>query len=210
MSNATKFISIGIAFALTSHVFAAPPELSKDFWQVIDAARAKTKTKGASADPKALKRVLQKLSSTKLKEFTLEYRKGMIALNTWNIYGAGYVIDAGMSADGFHYYRSWILGKGKAVFDTALTAPDDLGKFIAKEEIVQNESLEYAALEVLEARRIKDPRKGLKGSTDDEPVGKIFDEETVYGLYPKLTKQFRTENVLLTMDIVATLRFLKA
>jgi hypothetical protein len=192
MKTVFKLLSFGFAFTLVGQVIAAPVELSKDFWQVIEAAKAKTKTKGASADPKALKAVLKTLSSAKLKEFTLEYRKGLMALNTYEIYGAGYVIDAGMSNDGFHYYRSWILGKGKEAFATAQSTPDDLGKFVMKDEIIQNEELEYAALDVLKAKKLKDPTKGLKGSPDDEPSGKLWTEETVYQLYPKLTKQFRS------------------
>jgi hypothetical protein len=96
----------------------------------------------------------------------------------------------GMSDDGFHYFRSWILGKGKAVYDLALSSPDELGAFGKPDDEFDNELLEYAAVEVLEKRGIADPTESLDASPDDVPVGEPWEEDDVYDLYPKLAKKF--------------------
>jgi hypothetical protein len=80
-------------------------------------------------------------------------------LNNWRLWAAGYVIAGGMSDDGFHYFRSWIVGKGKKVFDIAMKDPDELGPFIDDTE-VDNELLEYVAVEIAKARKIGSPRPG--------------------------------------------------
>jgi len=75
-------------------------------------------------------------------------------LNQWRLWAAGYVIAGGMSDDSFHYFRSWILGKGRDVFEVAMKDPDELGPFVDNND-VDNELLEYAALNVLNERTIE-------------------------------------------------------
>jgi len=41
-----------------------------------------------------------------------------------------YVITGGMSDDSFHYFRSWILGKGRNLFEVAIKDPNELGPFV--------------------------------------------------------------------------------
>jgi hypothetical protein len=74
--------------------------------------------------------------------------------------------------------------------EQALTDPDGLGPFVDTEE-VDNELLEYVALEILESRGVEeDPREDVERSADDEPVGEAFDEDTVDEAYPRLAEQF--------------------
>ena len=94
-----------------------------------------------------------------------------------------------MGDDSFHYFRSWIIGKGKQAFDLALKSPDGLAPLIDNNE-VDNELLEYIALEVLEKKGInEDPRERADRSPDDEPAGEPFDEETVAQNFPKLASR---------------------
>jgi hypothetical protein len=112
-------------------------------------------------------------------------------LNTWRLWGAGHVITSDMSADSFRYFRTWIVGVGKRVFETAKKDPDALGKFIDFDEDpinVDNESLEYVALEIFKERgRDLDPRGLSSSSADDEPLGFPFDLQTLAVDYPMLT-----------------------
>jgi hypothetical protein len=96
----------------------------------------------------------------------------------------------GMGDDSFHYFRSWIIGKGKSAYETALSSPDDLGPFASEDDEFENELLEYAVLDVLEERELDDPAEEFEGSPDDAPQGEAWDEDDVYDLYPKLNKQF--------------------
>jgi len=154
------------------------------FWALIDQARAGSR---ASASPQQLSSVLETLNSSEIQDFGHAFYEKLCDLNHWRIWGAGYVISGGMGDDSFHYFRSWIIGKGKAVFELALTNPDELGPFVDTREI-DNELLEYIPLKVLEKRGIKeDLREQSDRSPDGEPEREAFDEDTVAAGFPKLS-----------------------
>lgn len=157
------------------------------FWAVIDQARAGST---ASASPKQLKIVLGRLDNAEILDFGHKFYETLCDLNQWNLWAAGYVITGGMGDDSFHYFRSWIIGKGKIAFDLALRDPDELAPLIDDQE-VDNELLEYVALKVLEERGIKeDPRERAERSPDDDPSGEPFEEETASSRFPKLSSRF--------------------
>jgi hypothetical protein len=156
------------------------------FWSIIDSAQGGS----SSASPDRLADILGPLAKDEVSDFGLLFYNKICLLNSWRLWGAGYVIAGGMSDDSFHYFRSWIIGKGKNVYEIALTDPDQLGPFIDDPE-VENELLEYVAIEVLEKRGIKeDPRDRADRTADFEPAGTPFEEDTVASSFPKLAAQF--------------------
>lgn len=154
------------------------------FWALIDQARAGSQ---ASASAQQLTRVVEGLNSSEIQDFSYAFYEKLCDLNHWRLWGAGYVISGGMGDDSFHYFRSWIIGKGKAVFEVAHTNPDELGPFVDTRE-VDNELLEYVPLNVLKKRGIKeDPRDQSDRSPDGKPEGEPFDEDTVAASFPRLS-----------------------
>ncbi len=161
-----------------------------EFWDLIAKARGTTSPGAPGATPEELRAVLEGLPSAEVARFEEHFYRKLCELNTWRLWGAGYVIAGGMSDDGFHYFRSWIIGKGQAAFELAKTDPDALGPLVDDPE-VDNEELEYVALEVLESRGVEDdPRERCPDDPDDDPEGEPFDEDTVEGSYPRLAAQF--------------------
>jgi hypothetical protein len=161
-----------------------PPQT---FWKLIQ---------DSLGDPNRLKPLLEALPDAEVQDFERQYYACLIALNRWDVWGAGYVAADGMSDDSFHYFRSWIIGKGEAVYSTALTDPDALGPYLQSEDpesetFLNNEELEYVALEVLEARGIEDdPRDDLDATADDEPAGTAWDDDSVYERFPAIAELF--------------------
>ena len=163
---------------------------TEQFWQTIDRARTGTTSMTPSASPEKLADILKAMPVEDLKSFLVHFYSRLVELNNWNLWGAGYVIAGGMSDDSFHYFRSWIVGKGQSAYDQALADPDQLGPWIDDDE-VDNELLEYVALEILEARGVEeDPRDDIEASADDEPKGEAFDEDEVERSYPRLAAKF--------------------
>ena len=156
------------------------------FWEIIREAQG---GHADSAAPDRLEEILNPLSDEEVSEFGLKFYAKLCELNSWDLWAAGYVIAGGMSGDGFHYFRSWIVGKGERVFEIAKSKPDELGPFI-EEEDVENESLEYVPIEILESRDLPDPRDRTNGSADAAPPGEPFDEDTVGERMPRLWEQF--------------------
>lgn len=161
------------------------------FWETVEKARGGSSPELPSTPPESLEKAIEKLPVEDVKEFLKHFYACLIELNRWNIWGAGYVIHGGMGDDSFHYFRSWIIGKGRSAYNQALADPDLLGPWIDDPEEVDNELLEYVALEVLESRGVEDdPREDVEGSPDDEPQGEPFDEEEVERSYPRLAAKF--------------------
>jgi hypothetical protein len=95
-----------------------------------------------------------------------------------------------MGDDSFHYFRSWIVGKGKNAFEVAMTDPDELGPLVDTNE-VDNELLEYVAVNILGQRSVEeDPRDRSDRRADGEPTGEPFEEDTVAAAFPKLAALF--------------------
>jgi len=164
------------------------PKISENqFWTVIDQARA---GRSASADPGRLGEILSRFDDDGVLEFGHMFYEKICDLNQWRLWGAGYVIAGGMSDDGFHYFRSWVIGKGKDVFEIAMKNPDKLGPFIDNVD-VDNELLEYVAVNILEQRGVEeDPRDRSERRADSEPAGEPFKEDTVAASFPKLAVLF--------------------
>ena len=159
--------------------------LSNQFWDIISAISDES-----GATPEKLVSHLKSLPDDAVVSFRKEFYQGLMNLNRWDIWGAGYVMAGGMGDDSFHYFRSWIIGKGKSAYETALRSPDDLGPFASEDDEFESELLEYAVLDVLEERELEDPADEFEGSPDDAPEGEAWDEDNVYDLYPKLSEQF--------------------
>ena len=165
----------------------APIIADEDFWSVIDQARAGS---SASASPERLSEILNRLSDDEIRDFGHMFYEKVCDLNKWQLWAAGYVIAGGMSDDGFHYFRSWIVGKGKHAFAVAMKDPDELGSFVDNNE-VDNELLEYVAVNILEQRGVEeDPRDRSDRRADEEPTGEPFDEGTLAAAFPKLASLF--------------------
>jgi hypothetical protein len=68
--------------------------------------------------------------------------------------------------------------------------PDELGPLVDNNE-VDNELLEYVAVNILEQRGVgEDPRDRCDRRADEEPTGEPFEEDTVAAAFPKLTALF--------------------
>jgi hypothetical protein len=160
-----------------------------EFYSLVESAREKSGPLDPSADPDSLRDILNDLDDEAIGEFIVEYARDLVRLNRWSIWGAGYVIAGGMSDDAFHYFRSWLIGKGRDAVEQALAEPDGLGIYVDNDE-VENELLEYVGIEILEERGIEDdPRDDIEESPDDDPIGDPFDEDTVDSDYPNLASR---------------------
>lgn len=156
------------------------------FWEIIDKSRAGSGPLDPSAEPERLAEVLNELDNAELTDFGATYYRKLCDLNAWPLWGAGYVLGGGMSDDGFHYFRSWIIGKGEAAFNQALTDPDGISSFVEDDCELDNELLEYVATEIAEGRGLQDPRDETgDANADDDPSGAAWEEDSVHLQFPK-------------------------
>lgn len=173
----------------------------RHFWELIDLARTRRTgaldTSGPSVDPQDLRDVLDSQDDASVNAFGQRFYELLCDLNQWQVWGAGDVIGGGLTGDGFHYFRSWLIGKGRDAVRVALTDPDALAQFCCDGEEPENELLEYVAVEILESRGLGDPREDTERDPDGEPAGEPPKQQplemhllAMRARYPRLAAHF--------------------
>ncbi|MFJ2743894.1 DUF4240 domain-containing protein [Streptomyces sp. NPDC087440] len=123
-----------------------------EFWEIVDSTRA-----AAEGDPEdhadlLVERLLQRDPDAVLdfaRHFEVRYNRAY----RWDLWGAAVVMMGGASDDAFDYFRCWLIGQGREVFEGALHEPDDLAGLLDDfdDEIDgDGEELGYAADEAYE------------------------------------------------------------
>ncbi|AQR75928.1 DUF4240 domain-containing protein [Sphingomonas sp. LM7] len=161
------------------------------FWSIIERSSARDQ-----AQQKAnLRRSLAVLPVTDLIAWQAAYDAKRTAAYSWDLWGAAYVIHGGASDDGFDYFRSWLIARGRRVYESALADPDSLATAIAAgtTEPAEFEGLGYVAIELWATRTGRDPAQMPSDvAQPSQPTGKPWTEENAVlaARYPKLWKRF--------------------
>jgi hypothetical protein len=161
------------------------------FWQLIDESRAAAggARDMASAAEQAdhLEELLLREAPADIVDFERLFSSHLARSYDWGLWGAAYVINGGCSDDAFDYFRAWLIGQGKAVFDAALADPDSLVERVDDE--IECEELLYVAGRAYE-ERTGDDLPSLTLDLPDEPRGTSWDEEDLPKRFPRLSERF--------------------
>ncbi|MDG4861086.1 DUF4240 domain-containing protein [Streptomyces sp. T-3] len=166
-----------------------------EFWEIIDSTRA-----AAEGDPEdhadlLVERLLQSDPDSVL-DFARHFEARYNRAYRWDLWGAAYVLLDGASDDAFDYFRCWLIGQGREVFEGALHEPDSLAELLDSfdDEIDgDGEELGYAADEAYEQLTgVVAPDLGIPAAPA-EPEGTPIDFEDDAKLamyYPRLWDRF--------------------
>jgi hypothetical protein len=99
------------------------------FWDII--ARA-CRSDLHKADEWAgnLERELKHLDPNEIIEWNHIFDRLAFRARTVDLWGAAYTINGGASDDGFYYFRCWLIGMGKDVYEAAVANPDNLADVV--------------------------------------------------------------------------------
>jgi hypothetical protein len=104
------------------------------FWELIEeASHAAPGHDMASADRQAaaLEKRLAELSRPEIVAFQEILDRKRDESYRWDLWGAAYLMNGGCSDDCFDYFRGWLIGRGRKVFEAALRDPDSLADLAA-------------------------------------------------------------------------------
>lgn len=156
-----------------------------EFWAIIDRSR-----EGDADQEEALEQLLTGRPRDELEAFDRIYRQQLARAYRWDLWGAGYVINGGMSDDSFDYFCDWLIGRGREVFERALEDPESLADVPeAAEGDVEAEGLRYAVQEAYEATH-GEAMELTAPAHEGDPAGEEWDEDEVDSLYPRLAEKF--------------------
>jgi len=158
------------------------------FWDII--ATARRQGRGDQGRQEAsLRRQLQALSAREVLSFQRHYQRCLDRSYHWDLWGAAYIICGGCSDDGFEYFRSWLISRGRDVFEAALKDPQSLGRIARPDETAcEYEPFGYVARQVYQEKTGSDlPGNRFLGG---EPRGEPWEEDDLEQRFPKLWRQY--------------------
>ncbi|WP_415950951.1 DUF4240 domain-containing protein [Streptomyces sp. KLOTTS4A1] len=169
-----------------------------EFWELIDSTR-----EDAEGDPEEqadlLVERLLRLDPDLVLDFARHFEARYNRAYRWDLWGAATVLLDGASDDAFDYFRCWLIGQGREVFEGALHDPDSLADLLGEfdEEIDgDGEELGYAADEAYEQLTgTVAPDLGISPARA-EPEGTPIDFEDDAALaryFPRLWERFAEE-----------------
>ncbi|MFJ7148084.1 DUF4240 domain-containing protein [Streptomyces sp. NPDC100445] len=167
-----------------------------EFWELIDATR-----EAAGGDPEEqadllLDRLLR-LEPDLVLDFARHFEARYNRAYRWDLWGAAWVLLDGCSDDAFDFFRCWLIGQGREVFEGALHDPDALAGLLGEfDERIDGdgEELGYAADEAYEQLTgTVAPDLGI-APAPAEPEGTpvdLEDERVLAQRYPRLWDRFK-------------------
>ncbi|MEW1887839.1 DUF4240 domain-containing protein [Streptomyces sp. NPDC048567] len=159
-----------------------------EFWELIDSTR-----EAADGDPEdhadLLVDKLVLLDPEAVLDFARHFEARFNRAYRWDLWGAAAVLLGGASDDAFDYFRCWLIGRGREVFEGAVHDPDALAELLDSfdEELDgDGEELGYAADEAYEQLTgVVAPDLGLPPQPD-EPEGAELDPDDDAALAARL------------------------
>ncbi|MFF3556725.1 DUF4240 domain-containing protein [Streptomyces tsukubensis] len=169
-----------------------------EFWEIVDGTRD-----AAEGDPEdhadLLVERLLRLDPDSVLDFARHFEARYNRAYTWDLWGAAAVLLHGASDDAFDYFRCWLIGQGREVFEGAVHDPDSLAELLDDfdEDIDgDGEELGYAADEAYEQLTgAIAPDLGLPPQPA-EPLGTPFafdDDADLARRFPRLWERFGPE-----------------
>ena len=172
----------------------------EEFWSII--GDAKNNTTNGEELAQHVKSTLEKKNIESILGFDYWFSKFHYGSYNGDLWCTAYVAMGGCSDDGFDYFRAWMIGQGREVFEAALQEPDTLVSVLETigEEVPENEALLIAASRAYEAKTGKDIKAFYEVLDEYETDFGSFsqpklnwnekDEESMKKICPKVFERF--------------------
>jgi hypothetical protein len=101
------------------------------FWKILSRACRSNPRKAEEWDER-LQAALEKLQPDEIIEWNHIFDRLAARAYTVDLWGAAYIINGGASDDGFYYFRCWLIGMGREVYEAAVANPDSLAEAVVQ------------------------------------------------------------------------------
>lgn len=159
----------------------------KKFWQLIEVVKSEAAA-NLESRPDVLQAHLSSLKPQDIQSFQQRYEALLLEANSWNLWGAAYLMNGGCSDDGFKYFRDWLISEGEKAFKGAVANPDSLA-LVTRREYFELEPFGYAALKAYAAKGAGELERDFKVEYA-VTAGSEWDEADLPGLLPALAAKY--------------------
>lgn len=118
----------------------------KTFWEIIRNALINSNG-NQDEQGEIIKSLLIKQAPEDIIDFERILHRKIIESDNFKVMAAAKIINGWVSDDSYLYFRCWLIGKGKMVFEQALEKPDCLSQHISEDEDADFERLLYVSAE---------------------------------------------------------------
>lgn len=163
------------------------------FWQIVQ--RSYDRCEGdRDEQAEELAEELASLSPEEIEDFDRHFERLRLQAYTWDLWGAAYIIGGGCSDDGFLDFLSWLVSRGRRVYEGALSDADSLAAYPRDldHERAFFEEFAYVASDAYEHLKGELPDYELP-SWPEEPAGDPWPEKDVKALrarWPRLYDKY--------------------
>ena len=109
------------------------------FWEIISTSKEKS-SNDFELQQNELKNELKKLNPNEIILFGNSFRHYRGKANTWELWGAIYIINGGCGDDMFNDFREWVIGQGKYFYYKTIQNPETLVELDS--ELIEDTELE--------------------------------------------------------------------
>jgi hypothetical protein len=156
------------------------------FWKIVQTVNDSS---GGDMDQKCdeLRQQISALPRDAALDFARLFDAKMDEAYCWPLWGAAYIIHGGCGDDTFSDFRASLISRGREAFQRALSDPDSLANEDGFDESGWfYEGYQYAVTDGVKSVAGDRPQRKMP----DQPSGAEWQEEQVYGLFPKLSAKF--------------------
>ncbi|MFD1014863.1 DUF4240 domain-containing protein [Winogradskyella rapida] len=164
---------------------------SQMFWEMISISKANS-SGDYEQQQLELKKELLKRNATDILEFDNKFRTLRGEIYDWNFWAAAYIINGGCSDDCFSDFRGWLIGQGKAVFESAIQNVENLAELKDTND-GDWEGLSYVPSEAYEQKIGKDLPAGIRENFEITGEEWSEDGDDLKNKFPKLWEKFGLE-----------------
>jgi hypothetical protein len=100
-----------------------------EFWHII-AKACRSDLHSAEEWDKNLQATLVHYEPAEIIEWNHIFDRMAARAYTVDLWGTAYLINGGASDDGFYYFRCWLIGMGRHVYEAAVTNPDSFADVV--------------------------------------------------------------------------------
>ena len=160
------------------------------FWEIIQTTKDNSNG-DFEEQQEELAKELRKLTPDDIILFGNRFRYFRGQANTWELWGAIYIIHGGCSDDSFNDFREWVIGQGKDFFYKTIKDPESLIEFDTDTmDEIEWEGLGYVPSTVFE--EITGQEMPYPFQEQIETTGTEWEEESddLKKMFPKLCAKF--------------------